>query len=91
MNEIEINDLIDPLLIKIENECEELKNFIKTKDFPYHKSHYYSKVIEHASAMLLLAGEIKALHKMDNEFSIKPHAYTDTKEQIIDNLKDCST
>lgn len=73
-------EIINPLLEQIGKECDSLKEFIETKDFPYHKSYYYRRVVKHVSAMLLLAGEIKALHAL---------SVLDTQEEIINSLLNC--
>jgi hypothetical protein len=86
--EIETNELINPLLEQIEKECDELKEFIKTGDFPYHKRCYYNRVVEHASAMLLLAGEIKGIDML-RDHTITGGEFTPTKEQLISGLRNC--
>lgn len=89
MKEIESSELISPLLKQIEKECDVLKSFIQTGDFPYHKSYYYNRVVKHASAMLLLAGEIKAIHRLQDH-EIKETEYSDSKEELLESLSDCS-
>ncbi len=86
--ELETNELISPLLEQIEKECDDLKAFIKGGDFPYHKSYYYNRVVKHASAMLLLAGEIKAIHKLQDH-TITENEFTSPKEELIKELSDC--
>ena len=88
MENIETNELIDPLLLQIEKECDDLKRFIKSGDFPYHKSYYYNHVVQHASAMLILAGEITALNKLEN-YTILENEFTISKSELIDSLSDC--
>lgn len=86
--ELEMNELINPLLNQIQKECDDLKLFIENKDFPYHKSYYYNRVVKHASAMLLLAGEIKALHRLQDHKIIEKD-FSSTKEELIEELSDC--
>ena len=89
MKELETSEIISPLLEQIESECEALKIFIKSKDFPYHKSYYYDRVVRHASAMLLLAGEIKVIHRLQDH-EITETEYSDSKEDLIESLTNCS-
>ena len=89
MKEIEPSELISPLLKQIEKECDILKAFIQTEDFPYHKSYYYDRVVKHASAMLLLAGEIKAIHRLQDH-EIKETEYSDSQEKLLNSLSNCS-
>ena len=65
-----------------------MKEFVKTKDFPYHKSYYFNRVVQHASAMLLLAGEIKAIHEFD-EHTIIDNEFPFSKDDLIKRLSDC--
>ena len=85
---LETNELINPLLEQIEKECDDLKTFIKSGDFPYHKSYYYNRVVKHASAMLLLAGQIKVLDRLQDH-SIIENEFTSPKEDLIKQLSDC--
>lgn len=89
MEKLETNELIYPLLEQIQKECDELKGFIEGGDFPYHKSYYYDRVVKHASAMLLLAGEIKVIHKLQDH-DISESEFTDSKEDLIKSLKNCN-
>ena len=86
--ELEPNELINPLLEQIEKECDDLKAFINGGDFPYHKSYYYNRVVKHASAMLLLAGEIKAIHRLQDH-KITENEFTSPKDDLIKELSDC--
>jgi hypothetical protein len=85
---VEANELIEPLLQQIEKECVDLAEFIKTKDFPYHKLYYFNRVVKHAAAMLLLAGEIKAIHQFD-EHATPDEERPFSQEDLIQRLTDC--
>lgn len=85
---LEVNELINPLLTQIGKECDDLKRFIESGDFPYHKSYYYNRVVQHASAMLLLAGEIKAIHKLQDH-QILEDEYSPSRDELINGLLDC--
>ena len=39
--------------------------------------------------MLLLAGEIKAIHRLQDH-EIKETEYSDSKEELLESLSDCS-
>ncbi|MFA6570296.1 MAG: hypothetical protein WCT77_03590 [Bacteroidota bacterium] len=83
-----VDTLIDALLKQIEKECDDLKTFIESGDFPYHKSYYYNRVVKHASAMLLLAGEIKAIHKLQDH-TIAENEFTSPIKDLIEGLSNC--
>lgn len=88
MKQVETSELITPLIEQIGAHCDNLKSFTETNDFPYHKQYYYNRVVQHASAMLLLAGEILAIHKLQ-EHDIIETEYSDTQEELIASLRDC--
>ena len=87
--QLETNELINPLLEQIEKECDDLKAFIKSGDFPYHKSYYYNRVVKYASSMLLLAGEIKAIHNLQDH-TITENEFTTQKDELIKKLSNCN-
>ena len=89
MTEINTNDLIDPLLEKMLEECNLLTSFLKTKDFPYHKLQMYETIVAHTSSILLLAGEIKAIKILENH-TITETPYSDTQYILIENLENCN-
>ena len=88
MKKLESSELVTPLLQQIGEHCDNLKSFTETNDFPYHKQYYYNRVVQYASAMLLLAGEILAIHRLQ-EHDITETEYSDTQEELITSLKDC--
>lgn len=82
--EVEVDDLIKPLLKLMEIECDKLKQFIATGDFPYHKL-YTEKIVEHTSEMLLLAGEITAIYVLRNH-TILENEFTEPVPVLLNLL-----
>lgn len=82
---LDTNNLIDPLLERMEKECNELRNFIATKDYPYHKIRYVERIANKAANILLLAGEVKAIYQLANH-TITENEYSDSETSLIDQL-----
>ncbi len=89
--QIEVNELIDPLLKKMASEAFSLKIFIESGDFPYHKSYYFNKIVERTSAIMLMAGEIKAIWQLQDNLALV-NIKDDSEEEIeelVSKLTDC--